>query len=194
MISRLVPLFTFLLPVIQLFTPAYGIIDRLVVQTSSGPIRGRSVKIEGHEVHAFTGVPVTYSFQFTALCFYSCLFQSFPLDSIMLSIISLSSTCAGKTLFCCFVVLICFHRLFSIHHLPILSLAEWKKPKTTLRHYCFCLLEIDKKSHYVKKINWFLFFLVFIGCLVIIYAPHLIFVPQFAKPPIDGLRNYISNL
>lgn len=57
MISRLVPLFSFTFCVTQLFTPAYGIIDRLVVQTSSGPIRGRSVKVEGHEVHVFTGVP-----------------------------------------------------------------------------------------------------------------------------------------
>lgn len=60
MIIRLAPLVSFILPVIHLFTPAYGIIDRLVVQTSSGPIRGRSVKVEGREVHAFTGVPVTY--------------------------------------------------------------------------------------------------------------------------------------
>lgn len=57
MISRLVPLFSFTFCVTQLFTPAHGIIDRLVVQTSSGPIRGRSVKVEGHEVHVFTGVP-----------------------------------------------------------------------------------------------------------------------------------------
>lgn len=34
-----------------------GIVDRLVVQTSSGPIRGRSVKVEGREVHVFNGVP-----------------------------------------------------------------------------------------------------------------------------------------
>lgn len=38
-------------------TSVYGMIDRLVVQTSSGPIRGRSVKVEGREVHAFNGVP-----------------------------------------------------------------------------------------------------------------------------------------
>lgn len=57
MISRLVPLFSFTFCVTQLFTPTHGIIDRLVVQTSSGPIRGRSVKVEGHEVHVFTGVP-----------------------------------------------------------------------------------------------------------------------------------------
>lgn len=34
-----------------------AIIDRLVVQTSSGPIRGRSVVVQGREVHAFHGVP-----------------------------------------------------------------------------------------------------------------------------------------
>lgn len=34
-----------------------AMIDRLVVQTTSGPIRGRSVKVEGHEVHVFNGVP-----------------------------------------------------------------------------------------------------------------------------------------
>uniref|UniRef100_U5ESU7 Carboxylic ester hydrolase n=1 Tax=Corethrella appendiculata TaxID=1370023 RepID=U5ESU7_9DIPT len=35
----------------------YGIIDRLVVQTSSGPIRGRSTMVQGREVHVFSGVP-----------------------------------------------------------------------------------------------------------------------------------------
>ena len=35
----------------------HAIIDRLVVQTSSGPIRGRSVTVQGREVHAFHGVP-----------------------------------------------------------------------------------------------------------------------------------------
>lgn len=34
-----------------------GHIDRLVVQTSSGPIRGRSVEVQGREVHVFHGVP-----------------------------------------------------------------------------------------------------------------------------------------
>ena len=37
--------------------PAYAIIDRLVVQTSSGPIRGRSTMVQGREVHVFNGVP-----------------------------------------------------------------------------------------------------------------------------------------
>ncbi|ETN67804.1 acetylcholinesterase 2 [Anopheles darlingi] len=37
--------------------PVYGIIDRLVVQTSSGPIRGRSTMVQGREVHVFNGVP-----------------------------------------------------------------------------------------------------------------------------------------
>ncbi|CRK86983.1 CLUMA_CG000796, isoform A [Clunio marinus] len=35
----------------------HGIIDRLVVQTSSGPIRGSSTFVEGHEVHIFHGIP-----------------------------------------------------------------------------------------------------------------------------------------
>lgn len=35
----------------------HGIIDRLVVQTSSGPIRGSSTFVEGHEVHVFHGIP-----------------------------------------------------------------------------------------------------------------------------------------
>lgn len=37
--------------------PVYGIFDRLVVQTSSGPIRGRSTMVLGREVHVFNGVP-----------------------------------------------------------------------------------------------------------------------------------------
>lgn len=41
----------------QSITPAAGMMDRLVVQTSSGPIRGRSVKVEGREVHVYSGVP-----------------------------------------------------------------------------------------------------------------------------------------
>lgn len=57
MLSQLVPLLSLILWILQIFSPVYGIIDRLVVQTSSGPIRGRSVKVEGHEVHVFTGVP-----------------------------------------------------------------------------------------------------------------------------------------
>ncbi|XP_049305382.1 acetylcholinesterase isoform X1 [Bactrocera dorsalis] len=35
----------------------YGVIDRLVVQTSSGPVRGRSVTVQGREVHVYTGIP-----------------------------------------------------------------------------------------------------------------------------------------
>lgn len=42
---------------IQLLLPVHGIMDRLVVQTSTGPIRGRSSKVEGREVHVFNGVP-----------------------------------------------------------------------------------------------------------------------------------------
>lgn len=34
-----------------------AIMDRLVVQTSSGPIRGRSVQVQGREVHVFLGIP-----------------------------------------------------------------------------------------------------------------------------------------
>lgn len=34
-----------------------GIIDRLVVQTNSGPIRGRSQIVQGREIHIFHGVP-----------------------------------------------------------------------------------------------------------------------------------------
>lgn len=35
----------------------HGILDRLVVQTSSGPIRGSTTFVEGHEVHIFHGIP-----------------------------------------------------------------------------------------------------------------------------------------
>lgn len=56
MISQLVPIIALTICA-QILPPAYGIIDRLVVQTSSGPIRGRSVKVEGREVHVFNGVP-----------------------------------------------------------------------------------------------------------------------------------------
>lgn len=56
MFTQLVPLIKLLICA-QAITSVYGIIDRLVVQTTSGPIRGRSVKVEGREVHVFTGVP-----------------------------------------------------------------------------------------------------------------------------------------
>lgn len=39
------------------FTSVCGLTDRLVVRTTSGPIRGRSVKVEGREVHVFNGIP-----------------------------------------------------------------------------------------------------------------------------------------
>lgn len=42
---------------VVLVTNANAMIDRLVVQTTSGPIRGRSLKVEGHEVHVFNGIP-----------------------------------------------------------------------------------------------------------------------------------------
>lgn len=35
----------------------YGILDRLTVQTTSGPIRGSATQVEGHEVHTFLGIP-----------------------------------------------------------------------------------------------------------------------------------------
>ena len=35
----------------------HGILDRLTVQTSSGPIRGSATHVENHEVHAFLGIP-----------------------------------------------------------------------------------------------------------------------------------------
>lgn len=56
MISQLVPIITLTICA-QTIPSTFGIIDRLVVQTSSGPIRGRSVKVEGREVHVFNGVP-----------------------------------------------------------------------------------------------------------------------------------------
>lgn len=44
--------------VISIILPSvFGIIDRLVVQTSTGPIRGRSVHVHNREVHVFNGVP-----------------------------------------------------------------------------------------------------------------------------------------
>lgn len=46
-----------LLLCITVISPVYGIFDRLVVQTSSGPIRGRSTMVLGREVHVFNGVP-----------------------------------------------------------------------------------------------------------------------------------------
>lgn len=35
----------------------HGILDRLTVQTTSGPIRGSATQVEGHEVHVFLGIP-----------------------------------------------------------------------------------------------------------------------------------------
>lgn len=46
-----------LIALASMSTPADALIDRLVVQTTSGPIRGRSAKVEGREVHVFNGVP-----------------------------------------------------------------------------------------------------------------------------------------
>uniref|UniRef100_A0A1A9WHS6 Carboxylic ester hydrolase n=1 Tax=Glossina brevipalpis TaxID=37001 RepID=A0A1A9WHS6_9MUSC len=39
------------------FTAVSGITDRLIVQTTSGPVRGRGVTVQGREVHVFTGIP-----------------------------------------------------------------------------------------------------------------------------------------
>lgn len=52
----LMPFIKVLLCVLSV-TSVYAITDRLVVRTSSGPIRGRSVKVEGREIHVFNGVP-----------------------------------------------------------------------------------------------------------------------------------------
>lgn len=35
----------------------HGILDRLTVQTTSGPIRGLATHVENHEVHVFLGIP-----------------------------------------------------------------------------------------------------------------------------------------
>lgn len=43
--------------IVQLILSVNGIIDRLVVQTSSGPVRGRSETVQGREVHVYTGIP-----------------------------------------------------------------------------------------------------------------------------------------
>lgn len=42
---------------IQLIGYVYCVTDRLVIHTSSGPIRGRSAFVQGREIHVFTGVP-----------------------------------------------------------------------------------------------------------------------------------------
>ncbi|KAL9894042.1 acetylcholine esterase [Glossina fuscipes fuscipes] len=49
-------LFTVLVLVQHMFTVS-GITDRLIVQTTSGPVRGRAVTVQGREVHVFTGIP-----------------------------------------------------------------------------------------------------------------------------------------
>lgn len=46
-----------LLAVITLPSNVVAIIDRLVVQTSSGPVRGRSDFVFGQEIHVFNGIP-----------------------------------------------------------------------------------------------------------------------------------------
>lgn len=37
------------------------VIDRLVVQTTSGPVRGRSITVQGREIHVYTGIPYAKS-------------------------------------------------------------------------------------------------------------------------------------
>nr|ADN37668.1 acetylcholinesterase [Exorista sorbillans] len=49
--------FATLVILLRMSSVAYGITDRLIVQTTSGPVRGRSVSVQGHEVHVFTGIP-----------------------------------------------------------------------------------------------------------------------------------------
>lgn len=56
MMKGFLPSFLFVMCV-QHVLPVNGIMDRLVVQTSSGPIRGRTSKFEGREIHIFNGVP-----------------------------------------------------------------------------------------------------------------------------------------
>lgn len=46
-----------LVVVLVLPSAVLAIIDRLVVQTSTGPIRGRSEHVFGQEIHVFHGVP-----------------------------------------------------------------------------------------------------------------------------------------
>ncbi|KAL5285150.1 BCHE family protein [Megaselia abdita] len=43
--------------IVQLILSVNGVIDRLVVQTTSGPVRGRSLTVQGREVHVYTGIP-----------------------------------------------------------------------------------------------------------------------------------------
>lgn len=42
---------------LHLSSEAHAIADRLIVQTSSGPVRGRAVTVQGREVHVFSGIP-----------------------------------------------------------------------------------------------------------------------------------------
>nr|AID61329.1 esterase [Calliphora stygia] len=42
---------------LRMSSVAYGITDRLIVQTTSGPVRGRASTVQGREVHVFTGIP-----------------------------------------------------------------------------------------------------------------------------------------
>nr|AAC02779.1 acetylcholinesterase [Lucilia cuprina] len=48
---------TTLVILLRMSSVAYGITDRLIVQTTSGPVRGRAVTVQGREVHVFTGIP-----------------------------------------------------------------------------------------------------------------------------------------
>lgn len=43
--------------IVQLILSVNCVMDRLVVQTSSGPVRGRVVNVQGREVHVYTGIP-----------------------------------------------------------------------------------------------------------------------------------------
>lgn len=56
-ISCKIIIFLIILVVFTEIRLVHGIIDRLVVQTSTGPIRGRSVMVQGREIHVFNGIP-----------------------------------------------------------------------------------------------------------------------------------------
>ena len=35
----------------------YGVMDRLLVQTTSGTVKGRSITVQGRDVHVYSGIP-----------------------------------------------------------------------------------------------------------------------------------------
>ncbi|XP_073816147.1 acetylcholine esterase isoform X1 [Musca autumnalis] len=50
-------LFATLVILLRMSALASAMTDHLIVQTTSGPVRGRSVTVQGREVHVFTGIP-----------------------------------------------------------------------------------------------------------------------------------------